>query len=640
MTSRRRVRTTEVGEPQDDLVLRIAETFSYIDEESIQIILPIVFDDAQILVDNLAPDSLEPEDMFVVLADLGEPANVKRSEVEAAIRRVASEFVPFTVTTQRYRDLSDDKDEFVGTAIQLESAEVVALKSRLSEALENIGIDVPQDRFQPLLFVSESPLAHDRNALNLDLKIANIELMWANAENGTQFLLGEMSQAAYFVASDREDCDAGLPYAVVREESDDTVSCHATIEEAELAMEDLIEQESTNSDEILINLNTDQSQDLSEEGSAMTDISEQIQQVDLNLLFDAAAAPVIEVSIDIEYDPTDSSVTYLVGETVVGRDLVARYPNGDYYLQTASGLIDDVELEDDSNTMPETNGLPDPLTVTAGSIGQDDQGNLFVMTTGSGNDGWSAIGNRNYTYNFDSDTGVFIPDNTNIFIADPNTNSAHTGTAEQFNKHNDDEEDMGVEWQGPIVFEGLETGDRRIIDSGALGFRRFPLPFMSQPANLGHDGAQLAGSILEVNRQISTQEQWDTHTDNTVNELFALGDFDESPAGEEAKRLLNSGRMRGVSVDMDAVEVEIEIDETMEDEFEAWMNARLRITKGRIMGATFLPFPAFQEASIEIVSRDEALVASGNVQDDTYLPEMRFNFLIDSTQNETEEEGN
>ena len=583
MASRRRIRTPEVGEPQDDLVLKISQTFSYIDEENIQIILPIAFDDAQILVDNLAPDSLDAEDMFVVLADLGEPANIKRSEIEAAIRRVASEFVPFTVTTQRYRDLSDDNDEFVGTAIQLESAEVVALTSRLSEALENIGVEMPQDRFQPLLFVSEEPLAHDRNALNLDLKIANIELMWANAENGTQFLLGEMSQAVYFVASDREDCDSGLPYAVVREESDETVSCHATIEEAELAMDDLIESESTNSDEILINLNSNP-KDLSEEGSVMTDISEQVKQVDLNLLFDQAASPVIELSIDIEYDPTDSSVTYLVGETVVGRDLVGQYPNGDYYLQSPdnSGVIADEE----AHSIPTSDAI-------------------------------EALGFENKQEDLSN------------------------SSKEEFSGHDDDEDhDMGVEWQGPIVFEGLETGDRRIIDNGALGFRRFPLPFMSQPANLGHDGALLAGSILEVNRQISAQEQWDTPTDNTVNELFAFGDFDESPAGEEARRLLTSGRIRGVSVDMDAVEVEIELDETAEDEFDAWANARLRITKGRIMGATFLPFPAFQEASIEIVSNEEALVASGTVQDDDYLPEMRFNFLIDSTQTETEEEGN
>lgn len=146
-----------------------------------------------------------------------------------------------------------------------------------------------------------------------------------------------------------------------------------------------------------------------------------------------------------------------------------------------------------------------------------------------------------------------------------------------------------MEWQGPLTVEGRLSGDRRVIAPGALSWRDFPLPVMLQTKNKpAHQDSEFCGNIWRIERM----------ADGSV---WGFGTYDESEAGREARRLVDSGKMRGVSVDMDKAagvvaslgELGIDGDgEDPETPVEVY-------TSARIMGVTITPFPAFQEAYIE-----------------------------------------
>ena len=133
--------------------------------------------------------------------------------------------------------------------------------------------------------------------------------------------------------------------------------------------------------------------------------------------------------------------------------------------------------------------------------------------------------------------------------------------------------------------EGLSTGDGRIFGKGALGIRTLPLPLMWQiKTGEGHDGSVLVGRIDRIER-----------TDSGLGN--AVGVFDIGPYGQEAQRLVESKMLRWVSADLD----KFEIDEELSDE----ETGKMWIKKGRFMGATIVPKPAFQECTIELEPLEE-----------------------------------
>ena len=163
-----------------------------------------------------------------------------------------------------------------------------------------------------------------------------------------------------------------------------------------------------------------------------------------------------------------------------------------------------------------------------------------------------------------------------------------------------------------LVAEGVPTGDGRIINENALTWRDLPLPFMATDVTgPGHDGAKLVGQIVAVERDGSS-----------IYGDVKLIDSDDADV-LRLQRLIRDGDMRGVSVDLDQVdgqleitaddvaevveEIEAEVDEDTqgvveEIDAEAEVTAiplsepTMRITAARIMGATAVPFPAFAEA--------------------------------------------
>lgn len=155
----------------------------------------------------------------------------------------------------------------------------------------------------------------------------------------------------------------------------------------------------------------------------------------------------------------------------------------------------------------------------------------------------------------------------------------------------------GAAWSGPVVQEGVDTGDGRRIAPGALAWRELPLTMMSQhntPGEGGHADAQVAGRI-------------DTLARNGGN-IDGAGVFDTGAWGAETQRLVTDGMLKGISVDLAVEEYEIIPAEGVEDPDEAMWLGTLNILKGTILGATIVPFPAFENASI-------AITASANRRD-------------------------
>jgi hypothetical protein len=178
-------------------------------------------------------------------------------------------------------------------------------------------------------------------------------------------------------------------------------------------------------------------------------------------------------------------------------------------------------------------------------------------------------------------------------------------------------------WAGPIGMEDEMTGDARLIQGGALRWditddNRPPMRYVRSDVG-AHDGAEVAGSILSIERQ-----------DGGV--IWAEGDFDmTSEAGREAYRSVRDKRQNGVSMDLDSVSFEIrvagelfeEIDalfdepeegaEPAEPERETDDEGRVVVAKinaddevmvttdARVRAATIVAVPAFSNARIGLV---------------------------------------
>ena len=177
----------------------------------------------------------------------------------------------------------------------------------------------------------------------------------------------------------------------------------------------------------------------------------------------------------------------------------------------------------------------------------------------------------------------------------------------------------GEDFHALMVLEGVWTGDGRWIEEGALTWRDLPLPLMATDRTTeGHMDAILIGTFRRIERQ--------------GTELHGWGRFVESddPTVMRLQDLIRNGDLRGISVDLDAIEYEVVIPASMlagempaeddddededEDESEVEVetedemngdrivpgdDVKMRVTSARVMGATAVPFPAFAEAYIE-----------------------------------------
>lgn len=186
----------------------------------------------------------------------------------------------------------------------------------------------------------------------------------------------------------------------------------------------------------------------------------------------------------------------------------------------------------------------------------------------------------------------------------------------------------GYQWAAVLIPEGVPSGDGRMIENLALTWRELPLPLMLQTINAeGHSGSVICGSIKEIQR--------------INNNIVGLGDFDPGADGQRALDLLTAGTMRGVSADIDSVMMELRDEngravtrKQLAAAGEEGIRATEVLVSGRIMGATICPFPAFQEASITVLSpeaavSDEVIVASGSdVQGEVWRVNSSVPFVV------------
>lgn len=154
-----------------------------------------------------------------------------------------------------------------------------------------------------------------------------------------------------------------------------------------------------------------------------------------------------------------------------------------------------------------------------------------------------------------------------------------------------------------LIPEEVESGDGRKFKAGAISVRELPLPLLWQiKTGSGHDGSVVVGRIDYIERIEGGMGN-------------AYGVFDNGPYGREAERLVKNGFLRGVSVDLDKFEAKEDKKEKTEaaDEGQEYGKDKLTVNKARIMAATIVAKPAFQECTI--------IIDNSGDQEDTVIPE-------------------
>jgi hypothetical protein len=151
----------------------------------------------------------------------------------------------------------------------------------------------------------------------------------------------------------------------------------------------------------------------------------------------------------------------------------------------------------------------------------------------------------------------------------------------------------GAAWRSVLCVEGVQTSDMRMLAPGSIEWRELPLTLMAQVETApGHDGAQVAGRIDTITR--------------TGDEIIGEGVFDTGEYGQEIQRMVGEGTLTGVSIDLAVEEVTFEEPDDYEgepmDEIDLLFMGVMVVQKGKIMGATITPFPAFEEASIMVAA--------------------------------------
>lgn len=171
-------------------------------------------------------------------------------------------------------------------------------------------------------------------------------------------------------------------------------------------------------------------------------------------------------------------------------------------------------------------------------------------------------------------------------------------------------DDLMDDFHSLLVVEGVWTGDGRYIEPDALTWRNLPLPLMGLDKTTdAHLEARLIGNITRIERM--------------DREIHGYGTFvaSEDPEVMRLQALIKDGSLRGVSVDLDAMEYEVLIPAATPQDTPAegdgaqpgdtalpMEDLKMRVTAARIMGATVVPFPAFEEAFIESLAQLTAAV--------------------------------
>lgn len=174
--------------------------------------------------------------------------------------------------------------------------------------------------------------------------------------------------------------------------------------------------------------------------------------------------------------------------------------------------------------------------------------------------------------------------------------------------------DNTAPWRGPLTVEGIETGDGREFDSGALTWADLPLPLRWNKED--SHGGQPHTVAVNVGR---IDKVWREDSGLIMGEgVLDLGTDD----GTTVHGKIKGKYLRGVSVDVDSIkDADMELvwpdqpdgpgDDS--DEFAKLFAApeKTIFHAGRIRAATLVDIPAFAEAYIALLDEAGAVVAGG-----------------------------
>ena len=175
------------------------------------------------------------------------------------------------------------------------------------------------------------------------------------------------------------------------------------------------------------------------------------------------------------------------------------------------------------------------------------------------------------------------------------------------------EDGLGAKFYIPLLIpEGIESGDGRKFKRGSIEMRELPLPLLWQikTAN-GHDGSVVVGKIERLER-----------TDKGLGNAYGV--LDTGAYAKEVERLIRNGFIRGISADMDQFEATEDKPDFSEEEYakkdknkdKPISKSKITINKARVMAATIVSKPAFQECSISLI--DESPLP---YQEDNMIPD-------------------
>lgn len=174
--------------------------------------------------------------------------------------------------------------------------------------------------------------------------------------------------------------------------------------------------------------------------------------------------------------------------------------------------------------------------------------------------------------------------------------------------------DNTAPWRGPLTVEGIETGDGREFDAGALTWADLPLPLRWNKED--SHGGQPHTVAVNVGR---IDKVWREDSGLIMGEgVLDLGTED----GTTVHGKIKGQFLRGVSVDVDSIkDADMELiwpDQPdgpgdPDDEFARMFAAPEKTVfhKGRIRAATLVDIPAFAEAYIALLDEAGAVTAGG-----------------------------
>jgi hypothetical protein len=192
---------------------------------------------------------------------------------------------------------------------------------------------------------------------------------------------------------------------------------------------------------------------------------------------------------------------------------------------------------------------------------------------------------------------------TPVTLQDENGDGIDDVTGEPIEVVDDDDDDEveepmiepdgeeGEDFHALMVLEGIWTGDGRWIEENALTWRDLPLPLMATDRTTeGHLDAILIGTFRRIER--------------AGTEIHGYGTFVKSddPTVMRLQDLIRNGDLRGVSVDLDAMEYEIVMPAgDVEDDVEV-VEMALQIEE--------CP-PATQDIALNLENRQNAIDSAG-----------------------------